>query len=133
MNVICIDVGSPKNVGWANDRGQTGSALNLLDELHRAGRLLLAGERVALGFEAPIWTPRRAELQRITASRGGVEKSLGRTWRRTRADAVVFRDGARNEREHSCNDRSGRVRLGRGASVHLGGVCLRRCQGSASP
>ena len=80
MNVICIDVGSPKNIGWANDRGQTGSALTLLDELHRAGRLLLAGERVALGFEAPIWTPRRAELVRITASRGGAEKSLGRAW-----------------------------------------------------
>ena len=49
MNVICIDVGSPKNIGWANDRDQTGSALTLTDELHRAGRLLLAGERVALG------------------------------------------------------------------------------------
>jgi hypothetical protein len=80
MNVICIDVGSPKNIGWANDRDQTGSALTLTDELHRAGRLLLAGERVALGFEAPIWTPRRTELERITASRGGVEKSLNRAW-----------------------------------------------------
>jgi hypothetical protein len=33
--------------------------------------LLLAGRRVALGFEAPIWTPVRAEFTRITGRRGG--------------------------------------------------------------
>jgi hypothetical protein len=35
---------------------------------------------VALGFEAPIWTPVRAELAQITSRRGGVETNYNRAW-----------------------------------------------------
>jgi len=35
---------------------------------------------VALGFEAPIWTPRRAELARITSRRGGIETTYNQAW-----------------------------------------------------
>jgi hypothetical protein len=35
---------------------------------------------VALGFEAPIWTPRRTELARITSRRGGIETTYNRAW-----------------------------------------------------
>ncbi len=38
------------------------------------------GTPVALGFEAPIWTPRRTELARITSRRGGVETQYNRAW-----------------------------------------------------
>jgi hypothetical protein len=35
---------------------------------------------VALGFEAPIWTPTRTDLARITSRRGGVETKYNRAW-----------------------------------------------------
>ena len=35
---------------------------------------------VALGFEAPIWTPTRIDLARITSRRGGVETTYNRAW-----------------------------------------------------
>jgi hypothetical protein len=35
---------------------------------------------VAIGFEAPIWTPRRADLARITGRRGGIETANNRAW-----------------------------------------------------
>jgi hypothetical protein len=46
----------------------------------RLAALLHAGRRVALGFEAPIWTPVRAELAWITGRRGGVETKYNRAW-----------------------------------------------------
>ena len=36
--------------------------------------------RATIGFEAPLWTPRRANLEDITKARGGVEKGLSRAW-----------------------------------------------------
>ena len=45
-------------------------------DLHGAqSALLLTGQPVALGFEAPIWTPSRTELRRMTSSRGGIERA----------------------------------------------------------
>jgi hypothetical protein len=50
------------------------------EALDRLAARLAAGGSVALGFEAPIWTPARPELERITASRGGVERAHNRAW-----------------------------------------------------
>jgi hypothetical protein len=78
--VLCIDVGGPTKIGWADGDGRHGSGLQLGSALAHAGGLLHQGRPVALGFEAPIWTPRRDELSRITSSRGGAELALRRAW-----------------------------------------------------
>lgn len=78
--VLCIDVGGPTKIGWADGGGRHGAGPELSDALVRAGALAASGTPVAIGFEAPIWTPRRAELARITGSRGGVEKRYNRAW-----------------------------------------------------
>jgi hypothetical protein len=79
-NVFCIDVGSHRNIGWADGAGNRGSFGTLADALGTLGRGLRGGQRVALGFEAPIWTPRRTKLEQLTRSRGGAERSLRRAW-----------------------------------------------------
>lgn len=78
--VFCVDVGSPKNVGWADSEGGASGPDTFLAALLAVAARLREGERVALGFEAPIWTPRRAEFNRITSSRGGAELALKRAW-----------------------------------------------------
>lgn len=80
INVLCVDVGSFKSIGWANDADQVGNGSTIALELERLGSLLNAGHRLALGFEAPIWTPRRADVRSLTSSRGGVERKLSRAW-----------------------------------------------------
>jgi len=69
-SIFCIDVGGPTRIGWADAEGRDGTGANLGEALDRLSSLLLAGQPVALGFEAPIWTPARIELGRITARRG---------------------------------------------------------------
>ncbi|MCX5513742.1 hypothetical protein C3941_13640 [Kaistia algarum] len=78
--VFCVDVGSPRNVGWADNEGETGGPETFAAALFRVALRLQRGELVALGFEAPIWTPRRSEFARITSSRGGAELVLRRAW-----------------------------------------------------
>jgi hypothetical protein len=78
--VLCIDVGGPAKIGWANSEGKVGSGEDLGDALEHLSQYLLEGGNVALGFEAPIWTPVRTELARITARRGGVETTYNRAW-----------------------------------------------------
>jgi hypothetical protein len=78
--VLCIDVGGPEKIGWANSEGSDGTGADLGDALDHLSRYLLKGGNVALGFEAPIWTPARTELARITARRGGVETTHNRAW-----------------------------------------------------
>jgi len=80
VHVFCVDVGSPKNIGWADSTGNSGGPADFEAALEGVAARLHHGELVALGFEAPIWTPRRAELSRITSSRGGVELELRRAW-----------------------------------------------------
>lgn len=79
-HVLCIDVGSPANIGWADSLGAIGSTVDLGASLLCLGERLRQGEPVALGFEAPIWTPRRTELSRITSARGGIEREMRRAW-----------------------------------------------------
>ena len=78
--VLCVDVGGPAKIGWADAEGHDGTGANLGEALDRLAALLLAGRRVALGFEAPIWTPVRMELARITGRRGGIETTYNRAW-----------------------------------------------------
>lgn len=78
--VLCIDVGGPKNIGWADSYENNGDGANLGDALDRLSSHLTGTGRAALGFEAPIWTPRRADLGKITSSRGGVETDHNRAW-----------------------------------------------------
>ncbi len=78
--VLCIDVGGPCKVGWADVEGAYGTGSDLGEALDRLSEILRVKRRVALGFEAPIWTPARTEFSRITSSRGGVEKESNRAW-----------------------------------------------------
>jgi hypothetical protein len=78
--VLCVDVGGPTKIGWADSEGRDGDGANLGTALDGLTALLLAGHRVALGFEAPIWTPVRGELARITGRRGGIETTYNRAW-----------------------------------------------------
>lgn len=80
LHVLCIDVGGPEKIGWADAGGEHGTGNNLGNALDRAAALLRAGRPVAIGFEAPIWTPVRTELARITQRRGGVETRYNRAW-----------------------------------------------------
>lgn len=80
MLVIAIDVGGPEKIGWAGSNGKTGTGRDLDTILHDAAEALTAGTPVALGFEAPIWTPRREDLQRITSRRLGAEITFNRAW-----------------------------------------------------
>lgn len=79
-HVLCIDVGGPAKIGWADSTGATGSGVDLDAALHRASILLRQKHPVAVGFEAPIWTPRREELAKITSRRGGIETTYNRAW-----------------------------------------------------
>jgi hypothetical protein len=79
-HVLCVDVGGPTKIGWADSEGRNGTGANLGEALDGVAALLLAGRRVALGFEAPIWTPVRVELARIIGRRGGVETTYNRAW-----------------------------------------------------
>jgi hypothetical protein len=78
--VLCVDVGGPKKIGWASADGRDGTGANLGEALDRLSRYLRDGGRVALGFEAPIWTPARTELANITRRRGGIEETYNRAW-----------------------------------------------------
>lgn len=79
-HILCIDVGGPTRIGWAESGGRHGAGPELGDAMERAGALAARGTPVAIGFEAPIWTPRRMDLARITGRRGGVEARYNRAW-----------------------------------------------------
>lgn len=78
--VLCVDVGGPEKIGWANSDGGDGTGADLGYALDRLSGHLSDGGMVALGFEAPIWTPTRTDLARITSRRGGVETTYNRAW-----------------------------------------------------
>lgn len=78
--VLCVDVGGPERIGWADVDGRDGTGADLGDALDRLSWRLRNDGWAALGFEAPIWTPTRTELSRLTARRGGVETTYNRAW-----------------------------------------------------
>ncbi|MGR3636196.1 MAG: hypothetical protein ACU0BK_09750 [Shimia sp.] len=72
-----VDVGAPKNIGWAiKFRGQDETGQNLDDFIGRY-RELVTHHPGALGFEAPLFVPVNRQLVKITSQRNG---EAGRPW-----------------------------------------------------
>jgi hypothetical protein len=74
--VACVDIGSPKkgNVGWSLLHGETQSTgrdlpafIALLEPHIRSGRT------IAIGFECPLYVPKRADVTTMTDCRIGEE------------------------------------------------------------
>lgn len=78
--VLCIDVGSYRNIGWATSGGECGTGAGLDAALDRLGACVRSAGRAAIGFEAPIWTPARSVLTTLTSARDGVERKHNRAW-----------------------------------------------------
>jgi len=77
ITIGAIDVGAPKNIGWAitrNDHSLTGTDL---DEFVDHFCAHAKDEPAALGFEAPLFIPLRDRLEDITKQRDG---ERGRPW-----------------------------------------------------
>ncbi|WP_146037371.1 hypothetical protein [Novosphingobium guangzhouense] len=79
MLVAAIDVGSALKMGWSTSTGLSGCGepTILLDAIASA---ISADEPVAIGFEAPLWVPRRRPFPTMTANRGGIEAAMSRPW-----------------------------------------------------
>lgn len=78
--VACLDVGSPKkgNVGWAilyDGLRMTGGDLNAF--VSPIAECLKAGQTVAVGFECPLYIPRRTDIECMTSPRLG---EVGLNW-----------------------------------------------------
>jgi hypothetical protein len=72
-----IDVGAPKNIGWAIHAGgetETGSSLD--EFIERFGKCS-DGKPSALGFEAPLFIPHGRPMNKLTSQRKG---DNGRPW-----------------------------------------------------
>lgn len=80
MMILAIDVGGPEKIGWAASNGRSGEGRDLDTILRDVADALNDGVPVAIGFEAPIWTPRREDLKRITSRRLGAEITFNRAW-----------------------------------------------------
>lgn len=80
MFTLAIDVGGPDKIGWASSDGGSGAGDTLGNALEALGNELTFQGRATIGFECPIWVPRRADLRRITSRRGGAEQVFNRAW-----------------------------------------------------
>jgi hypothetical protein len=69
MRVAVVDVGSPANLGWAMDNPDDEG--DDLDSAVRAIAQALRDGPVALGFEAPQFTPLRTDPRALTRARTG--------------------------------------------------------------
>jgi hypothetical protein len=71
MTIACVDVGAPGNVGWAVLEDEQcehgGDPRELISRLNSA----LDRGPLALGFECPLYLPRRADPDSLTRCRGG--------------------------------------------------------------
>ena len=75
--VAVIDVGSPKNIGWAILTGVTEETGQDLDAFIERFSELADGKPAALGFEAPLFVPIGRPLNKLTAQRAGEN---GKPW-----------------------------------------------------
>jgi len=75
--IAAVDVGAPKNIGWAILSGDTVETGNDLDAFICCFAELAEGKPAALGFEAPLFIPIGRPLNRLTAQRNGEN---GRPW-----------------------------------------------------
>lgn len=77
MIVAAIDVGAPRNIGWAIiNHGIVTHGVDLDHFIKLFGKLSV-DQPAALGFEAPLFIPRRKSLSDITRQRNG---EAGRPW-----------------------------------------------------
>ncbi len=72
-----IDVGAPRNIGWAILDGKEEIHGNDLDAFIKAFAEQAKGRPSALGFECPLFIPLRSELSKLTGQRDGEN---GRPW-----------------------------------------------------
>lgn len=72
-----IDVGSPKNIGWAILNGNIADHGDDLDAFIERFATISAGRPAALGFEAPLFIPHGRPLKNLTAQRVGEN---GKPW-----------------------------------------------------
>jgi len=70
---LCIDVGSPKKIGWASSDGDCGLADRLDHALAEVARILASSGKAAIGFESPQWIFSQEKVFDCTKSRGGIE------------------------------------------------------------
>lgn len=79
QNVVvgAIDVGAPKNIGWAILSGDDVEHGTDLDKFIVRFAKLSAGKPSALGFEAPLFIPHGRPLQKLTSQRNG---DNGKPW-----------------------------------------------------
>jgi len=107
--VGAIDVGAPKNIGWAIVSGDDVEHGGDLDEF--IVRFAKASDRKpsALGFEAPLFIPHGRPIQKLTSQRNGEN---GRPWS-AGAGATVTTIGLAivthvlaGLREHGCKQRA---------------------------
>lgn len=75
--VGAIDVGTPKNIGWAILSGDNAEHGTDLDDFIVRFAKLSDGKPSALGFEAPLFIPHGRPLQKLTSQRNGEN---GRPW-----------------------------------------------------
>ncbi|UPH71729.1 hypothetical protein LGT41_0002610 [Abyssibius alkaniclasticus] len=75
--VAAVDVGSPKNIGWAIIVGGDVEHGTNLDTFIARFAEVSNGKPSALGFEAPLFIPYGRPLQKLTAQRSG---DNGRPW-----------------------------------------------------
>lgn len=72
--VACLDVGSPKknNVGWAVVRGDDRTTgRDIVAFVDALGNHLTSGRTVAVGFECPLYVPKREDATLMTGRRLG--------------------------------------------------------------
>lgn len=77
MIVAAIDVGAPRNIGWAIIDGKQVPSGGDLNEFIKLFAVAIKDRPAALGFEAPLFIPRRKALPDITRQRDG---EAGRPW-----------------------------------------------------
>lgn len=73
---LVIDAGSPASIGWARSAingciGESGDASTLAEAIDWLAANLRTSGRGTIGIEAPLWTPRRNDILRVTAARIG--------------------------------------------------------------
>ncbi len=72
-----VDVGAPKNIGWAIFDGASIISGSDLDEFISTFAIAARGRTSTVGFEAPLFIPRRSKLEKITTQRSG---EFGKPW-----------------------------------------------------
>ncbi len=77
ITIGAIDVGAPKNIGWAILSGDTVEHGTDLDEFVVRFAAASTGRPSALGFEAPMFIPHGRPMTNLTSQRNG---DNGRPW-----------------------------------------------------